>query len=87
MTKRRRAERQLRAQYAVVEALAAASTLDDAAPGVLRAVAEAVGWQVGALWIVDQTANQLRCVHIWHAAGIDAHVFEAETRQGHFLAA
>ncbi|MEP7310044.1 MAG: ATP-binding protein [Acidobacteriota bacterium] len=84
MIEQLRAEHQLRAQYAVVEALASASTLDDAAPRVLRAVAEALGWAVGALWIVDQTANQLRCVHIWHAAGIDAHVFEAETRQGHF---
>jgi PAS domain S-box-containing protein len=84
VTKRRRAERQLRAQYAVVEALAGSASLDEAAPRVLRAVAEALGWQVGALWIVDKTANQLRCVHIWHAPEIDAHVFEAETRQGHF---
>ena len=37
------------------------------------------------MWIVDKTANQLRCVDIWCAAGDRrARQFEAETRQGHF---
>ncbi len=85
LTEERRAEHQLRAQYAVVEALAHSSTIDEAAPRVLRAVAEAVGWQVGVMWIVDKTANQLRCVDIWHAAGVDAQQFEAETRKGRFV--
>ena len=87
LTEQRRAEHQLRAQYAVVEALAHSSTIEEAAPWVLRAVAEAVGWQVGAMWIVDKTANQLRCVDIWHAAGVNAQQFEAETRKGVLFAA
>jgi PAS domain S-box-containing protein len=80
LTEQRRAEHHLRAQYAVIEALAQSLTIEDAAPRVLRAVAEAVGWQVGAMWIVDKTANQLRCIELWHAAGVDAQLFEAETR-------
>jgi PAS domain S-box-containing protein len=84
LTEQRRTEHHLRAQYAVVEALAQSSTIEDAAPRVLRGVAEAVGWQVGAMWIVDKTANQLKCIDLWRAAGVDARLFEAETRARRF---
>jgi PAS domain S-box-containing protein len=84
MTEQKRAERHLRAQYAVIEALANSSTIEAAAAWVLRAVAEAVDWQVGAMWIVDKTANRLRCIDFWRAAGIDATTFERETRDSQF---
>src|SRR5215813_4531649 len=84
LTEQKRAERQLRAQYAVVEALANSSTIESAASWVLRAVAEALHWQVGVMWIVDKTANELRCVDCWCAPEIDAAPFERETRLGRF---
>jgi PAS domain S-box-containing protein len=84
MTEQKRAERHLRAQYAVIEALANSSTIEAAAAWVLRAVAEAVDWQVGAMWIVDKTANRLRCIDFWCAAGVDATAFEQETRGSQF---
>src|SRR5215468_7365511 len=84
LTEQKRAERQLRAQYAVVEALANSSTIESAASWVLRAVAEALHWQVGVMWIVDKTANELRSVDCWCAPDIDASAFEEETRQGRF---
>jgi PAS domain S-box-containing protein len=84
MTEQKRAERHLRAQYAVIEALANSSTIEAAAGWVLRAVAEAVDWQVGAMWIVDKTANRLRCIDFWCAAGVDATAFEQETRDSQF---
>src|SRR5215831_16665517 len=77
LTEQKRAERQLRAQYAVIEALASSSTVEDAASRVLHAVAEALHWQVGVMWIVDKTANELRCVDCWCAPDIDASSFEA----------
>jgi PAS domain S-box-containing protein len=84
MSEQKRAERHLRAQYAVIEALANSSTIEAAAAWVLRAVAEAVDWQVGAMWIVDKTANRLRCIDFWCAAGVDATAFERETRSSQF---
>lgn len=84
LTDQRRVEHQLRAQYAVVEVLAHAATIDDAAPRVLRAVAEAVGWQVGAMWLVDDTATELRCVDFWQAPAVAAASFEIATRTGRF---
>jgi PAS domain S-box-containing protein len=84
LTEQKRAERHLRAQYAVIEALANSATVEDAAAWVLRAVAEALHWQVGVMWIVDKTANELRCVDCWCSPDIDAARFEAETRERRF---
>ena len=84
MSEQRDAERHLRAQYAVIEALAHSSTIEDAASWVLRAVAESVHWQVGAMWLVDKTAGELRCIDFWCDAGIDAPAFEKETRASRF---
>ncbi len=84
VTEQKRAERHLRAQYAVIEALASSSTIEGAASWVLRSVAEALHWQVGVMWIVDKTANELRCVDCWCTPEIDGTQFEEETRRGHF---
>ena len=84
MTEQKRAERHLRAQYAVIEALANSSTVEGAASWVLRSVAEALHWQAGVMWIVDKTANELRCVDCWCTSEIDGAQFEEETRRGRF---
>jgi len=84
LTEQKRAERHLRAQYAVIEALANSATIEGAATWVLRSVAEALQWQCGVMWIVDKTANELRCVDCWSSPEIDAQQFESETRQRRF---
>jgi PAS domain S-box-containing protein len=84
LTEQKRAERHLRAQYAVIEALANSATIEGAASWVLRSVAEALQWQCGVMWIVDKTANELRCVDCWCSPEIDSAQFEAETRQRRF---
>jgi PAS domain S-box-containing protein len=84
LTEQKQAERHLRAQYAVIEALANSGTIEDAASWVLRAVAESVHWQVGAMWLVDKTADRLRCVDFWCHPAIDAAAFEKETRASEF---
>jgi PAS domain S-box-containing protein len=84
LSEQRRTERHLRAQYAVIEALANSSTIEDAAEWVLRAVAEAVHWQVGAMWLIDKTSDQMRCVDFWCHGAIDAGAFERQTRGSEF---
>ena len=56
------AVRRLHAQYAVARALAESTSLGEAAPRVLRAICEALGWDHGGLWRVDAAAGVLRCV-------------------------
>ena len=58
------AVRRLHAQYAVTHALAESTSLREAAPKVLRAICETLGWEHGALWRKDAAAELLRCVDL-----------------------
>ncbi|HJS57683.1 MAG TPA: response regulator [Vicinamibacteria bacterium] len=59
------AVRRLHAQYATTRALAESASLREAAPKVLQAICETLGWEHGALWRVDAAAKVLRCVETW----------------------
>jgi PAS domain S-box-containing protein len=69
----KRAERLQQTQLAVSHVLAAAETLEDAAPHILQAVCDTAGWELGVLWLVDHGARALRCETIWQKpdAGLD----------------
>jgi PAS domain S-box-containing protein len=70
ITERKRTEHRLAAQYAVTRALAESAHLGEAAPAVLRAVCENTGWDLGAGWCQDPAGEVMRCVELWHAAGL-----------------
>jgi GAF domain-containing protein len=59
------AQRRLAVQYAIVSALAEAESLEDAGPRLLRSVCESMGWDLGAIWLLDRAAGVLRCVDLW----------------------
>ena len=59
---RRQAERRLSAQHAVTRVLATAGSLDAASRDILDAICEPLGWETGALWLVDHAAGLIRCV-------------------------
>jgi PAS domain S-box-containing protein len=77
----REAERLLATQYAIAQILAGAATLDDAGAGIVRSVCENLGWEIGALWIVDEQAAVLRCSHFWHVPSIQVRKFQEVTRR------
>jgi two-component system, chemotaxis family, CheB/CheR fusion protein len=79
VTERMRAERRLAAQYVVTSVLAGATTVEEAAPRVLGAICQAVGWDVGGLWTVDREEQVLRFVGAWRA-GEDGDLEEFEVR-------
>jgi PAS domain S-box-containing protein len=79
-----RVERRLQTQYAVTRALAESDRLRDAAPKVLQAVCESLGWEVGALWRVDMQADVLRCVETWHVPEMRVAEFEEESKRQPF---
>jgi two-component system sensor histidine kinase/response regulator len=82
ITERKQAEQRLAVEHAVAHVLAQAGTLEAAAQGVLRAICECAGWDVGALWILeDRDSRLLRCVEVWQSPGVHAPEFEAVTRQ------
>jgi PAS domain S-box-containing protein len=84
LSAQRAAERHLRAQYAVIEALANSPTIEAASEWVLRAIAESLEWPVGAMWLVDKTSGTMRCIDFWCHDALDAGDFEQQTRTSEF---
>ncbi len=80
ITERRRAERRLAAQHAIVRTLAESASLEEAAPRILQSVCETVEWEFGAIWGVDRDAGLLRCINVWHLPGVNLGVFEQVCR-------
>lgn len=80
VTDRKRAEQRLYAQYATTRALEESATLREAAPKILRAVCESLGWDFGALWDMDREANVLRCVDCWYGASAECAEFASVSR-------
>ena len=70
--------------FATARALAESDTLEDAAPRMLKAICEAVGWQYGAIWEVDRGRNVVRCISEWHSPGIAFDEFGTATRESLF---
>ena len=73
---RKRIEARLAAQYEVTRALAESGDFKQAVPRILRAVCEALGWELGLVWVLDREAAVLRFVEAWSAAGVDVAEFE-----------
>jgi two-component system, sensor histidine kinase and response regulator len=70
--------------FATARALAESETLEKAAPRMLKAICEAVGWQYGAIWEVDRGRNVLRCVAEWHLPALPLKEFGTATRESLF---
>lgn len=81
---RKREENHLAVQYTVVRALAESSTLAEATPKILQSVCELIGWEIGAIWVVDRDAEVLRCIDVWHVPSMEAARFCAVTRDTTF---
>lgn len=71
--------RRLKLEYEITRALAESGSNVEAAPGILQAICETLGWDVGVIWDVDVQENLLRCVAVWHKPAMAAAEFEALT--------
>ncbi|MBH0209567.1 MAG: PAS domain-containing protein, partial [Nitrospira sp.] len=66
ITERKELERRLTLQHEVANVLASsASGLDDSISGILQPICEALGWDEGLLWVVDESVQRLRCHSTW----------------------
>lgn len=75
-----RARRVLDAQFDVTRVLAEAKSLREATPRILESVCSSIGWEVGAIWRVDDADHCVRCVDVHVAPGIRASRFAAHSR-------
>ena len=67
----------LTVEHATAHALVSAASLDEAAPRVLEAICESLGWEHGAYWTIDPSADLLRCANIWTLAGLTFPEFDS----------
>ncbi len=81
ITLRKRAERRLSVGYTLTRVLSEAENLGTASPLILRAICEGLGWEMSAFWRLDELANVLRCVDLWHLPGQEFPGFEKATRE------
>ncbi|HET9234220.1 MAG TPA: PAS domain S-box protein, partial [Candidatus Eisenbacteria bacterium] len=80
ITARKKAEQRLATQNIVTRYLAESESLESAAPLILQAICENQTWQVGALWCLDDEAQVLRFVDLYHEPSIEVPEFEALSR-------
>ena len=66
ITERNRAQLRQKIQYATVAALAEASSLNEGAPRVIRALCECMGWSFGEFWAIDREAKVVHHVQSWY---------------------
>jgi PAS domain S-box-containing protein len=71
----RGAQQRLAVQYAVVGVLAEATTLDEAAPQILQAIARSLNWDAGGLWLKEGNPEVLRCTAFWHRPELKIEAF------------
>jgi PAS domain S-box-containing protein len=71
-----------RTERAVARSLAETADPRDAVLGALRAIGESLEWRLGAVWEPRSDRPEvLRCLDLWHAAGVDAEEFERASRE------
>src|ERR1700719_2649495 len=81
ITLRKHAERRLAVGYALTRVFAEAENLVAASPLILRSICEGLGWELGAFWRLDELAQVLHCVDLWHFPGQEFPAFEKATRE------
>ncbi len=80
----RRATQSAVVQFQVTKVLADAPSLEAAAPELIRALCDLVGWHFGAVWQIDRRdSDYLRPIGTWSRPGT-AGVFDAATRARRF---
>src|SRR5215831_11665120 len=78
------AERRLTAEHVVARVLVDAPNFAEAGPRILEAICRALGWEHGALWIVDREADILHCGPVWPAESATFPEFHAASRTSTF---
>ncbi len=81
ITRRKRAERRLAAQYGTTRVLAEADSPGESIPRILETICECLDWDLGAFWRVDSVAQRIRCEAVWKRPGAEASALLAENHE------
>ena len=75
-----RANKYQQLQHTTIRILAETYNLPDAAPRLLRTLAESLSLRWGAIWRIDTNLNIMRCVETWHDSDDAIAGFDSATR-------
>ena len=81
---RRRLESRQHADHEVTRALVGDRPLAESGPEILRAMAEALEWQSGELWLIDRVRDELACEAVWHEGSPELEEFARRARSWRF---
>jgi two-component system NtrC family sensor kinase len=81
ISRRKRSERMLAAQYETTRVLAEAESPSQAYPKILETICECLNWDLGAFWRVDAYTQRLRCATLWKRPGVELPRFQALTQE------
>ncbi len=81
LTERNRAASRVAAEHAVTRILTVEHTVDGAAPRILGAIGETLGWRFGALWEVESEREPLRVRATWQDGSPGSASFAEATRE------
>ncbi len=77
ISERHRSEQHRNVRLAATHALSVAAGPDDGTSGILQAVCENLGWDLGFFWTVNQSRTALACTTGWHRSDLTVTEFEA----------
>jgi len=80
VTEREQARRCLRLEHDAAQALAAARTVESAAPGLLEAIGQQLGWDFTALWLREPEHGMMGIRAAWHRPMATLERFAAAVR-------
>lgn len=85
ISERRRLEQRLEAQLQVARILAGSDSITDAAPALLQAIGENLGWDAGQMWAVDRGTDLLSCLSVWSLPSVETDELEEASRRRTFV--
>lgn len=80
ITARKTAESRKSMQYAIASIMAAASTIEEASPGIIEVLCNGMEWDCGTVWTLPPGSENFSCTGFWHAPDVDVADFEQSTR-------
>lgn len=90
IAERKKVERLLAAEQAITHLLGEASITSDTfhsevVLNIIQLTCEALGWEQGAFWHLDNALNTMQCAETWHSPSVAFSQFEAMSRKMTFL--
>lgn len=81
LAEQKRATHLLAVEHEIARVLMVSATLEEATSRILQCICESLGWDMGAMWLVDRQANKLRLAELWHVPTLKLHAFLQATRE------